>query len=51
MSSEEPVHGSLMKVIPTLGKGTLGNWWFHLQWGGRTQSWHKAVTAVKLGHE
>ena len=28
MSSEESVHGSLMKVIPTSGKGTLGTWWF-----------------------
>jgi hypothetical protein len=27
MSSEESVHGSLMKVIPTSGKGTLGTWW------------------------
>jgi hypothetical protein len=24
MSSEEPIHGSLMKVTPTSGKGTLG---------------------------
>jgi hypothetical protein len=28
MSSEESVHGSLMKVMPTSGKGTLGTWWF-----------------------
>jgi hypothetical protein len=28
MSSEEPVHGSLMKVMPTSGKGTLGTWRF-----------------------
>jgi len=27
MSSEESAHGSLMKVIPTSGKGTLGTWW------------------------
>jgi hypothetical protein len=31
MSSEESVHGSLMKVIPTSGKGTLGTWRF-LRW-------------------
>jgi len=28
MSSEEAVHVSLMKVIPSSGKGTLGDWWF-----------------------
>ena len=28
MSSEEAVHASLMEVMPTSGKGTLGTWWF-----------------------
>jgi hypothetical protein len=28
MSSEEAVHVSLMEVMPTSGKGTLGTWWF-----------------------
>jgi hypothetical protein len=28
MLSEETVHVSPVEVMPTLGKGTLGTWWF-----------------------
>jgi hypothetical protein len=30
MSSQEAVDVSLMEVMPTSGKGTLGTWWCHL---------------------
>src|SRR5258708_25250901 len=51
MSSQEAVHVSLMEVMPTSGKGTLGTWWFHCQRGGRTQSRHKPTHELELSYE
>src|ERR1700747_27829 len=51
MSSQEAVHVSLMEVMPTSGKGTLGTWWFHFQRGGRTQSRHKPTHELELSYE
>src|SRR5579864_2115705 len=41
MSSQETVHGSLMQVTPTSGKGTLDHGGAIVQRGGRTLSRHK----------
>ena len=41
MSSQETVHGSLMQVTPTSGKGTLDHGGAMVQRGGRTPSRHK----------
>ena len=50
MSSEEAVHVSLMKVIPTSGKGALGTWWFLRQARVRLdKTEHK--TAARAGNE
>ena len=35
MSSEEADHASPWEVTPTMGKGTLGTWRFHVSVGGR----------------
>jgi hypothetical protein len=51
MSSQEAVHVSLMEVMPTSGKGTLGTWWFHFQRGGRTQSRHQPTHELELSYE
>src|ERR1700687_4920769 len=51
MSSQEAVHVSLMEVMPTSGKGTLGTWWLHFQRGGRTQSRHKPTHELELSYE
>src|SRR5258708_36526850 len=51
MSAQEAVHDSLMEVMPTSGKGTLGTWWFHFQRGGRTQSRHKPTHELELSYE
>ena len=48
MSSQEAVHVSLMEVVPTSGKGTLGTWWCHRQRGGRTQSRPQPTHAMAL---
>ena len=52
MSSQETAYTSPQwRVIPTLGKGTLGTWRFHLeQRGGQTQSWRKADAAMERGY-
>ena len=46
--SQEAAHVSLMEVMPTSGKGTLGTWWFHFQCGGRTQSRNKPTHEMEL---
>ena len=51
MSSQEAVHVSLMEIMPTSGKGTLGTWWFHFQRGGRTQSRPKPTHELELSYE
>jgi len=51
MSSQEAVHVSLIEVMPTSGKGTLGTWWFHFQRGGRTQSRHQPTPELELSYE
>src|SRR3984893_4169000 len=51
MSSQEAVHVSLMEVMPTSGKGTLGTWRFHFQRGGRTQSRHQPTHELELSYE
>src|SRR6202790_2197618 len=51
MSSQEAVHVSLMEVMPTSGKGTLGTWWFHFQRGGRTQSRHQPTHELEISYE
>ena len=48
MSSEESVHGSLMAVTPTSGKGTPGTWWFLRQARARLDNAeHSTVARVR----
>jgi hypothetical protein len=49
MSSQETVHGSLMQVIPTSGKGTLDHGGVTYNEGGRTQSRPEPTQEMELG--
>jgi hypothetical protein len=43
MLSKETVHVSPVEVIPTLGKGTLGTWWFR-----RSTRWSDSEPTMNL---
>ena len=46
MLSQETAHVSPMGVMPTLGKGTLGTWWFR-----RSAGWSDTVPTMNLTYE